>query len=222
MALSVLLFVVIDKEHSFVFVNMDKRTYAKWLLVGIPIAIYFIFVSESAVYVTDRYLFPVYAVAFGIFMCAAVRILGKVTESKYKYITICLIGVVFVVNGYENVHWEYLYKESADFLSKVEDYAGKNCISVYDVKWKEQPAFYEMKNYKSVTFISQDHRDTITQYVDLFEDGFVLTVIGGNDDEIISSIQNGFPYLNTYEKVGEYAYASTYYIYENNENVTVP
>ncbi len=29
------------------------------------------------------------------------------------------------------------------------------CISVYDIKWKEQPAFYEMKNYKSVTFISQ-------------------------------------------------------------------
>ena len=46
-----------------------------------------------------------------------------------------------------------------------------------------------MKNYKSVTFISQNNIDSIMQYGDLFEDGFILTVIGGNDDEIITKIQ---------------------------------
>ncbi len=189
LALGFLLFVVIDKKRNIAVIVSDKRAYIKWIIVGIPILIYFIFVSESAVYVTNRYLFPVYAVVFGILMCVAASILGKTTELKCKYAAICLIGTLFVVNGFKNAHWEYLYKASADFLDKVKIYSDRNCISVYDIKWKEQPAFYEMKNYKSVTFISQNNIDSIMQYGDLFEDGFILTVIGGNDDEIITKIQ---------------------------------
>ena len=59
-----------DGEH-FVF---DKQSFMKWMILLIPPILYFIFVSESAAYVTDRYLFPIYAVIFGLFLCIMMEV----------------------------------------------------------------------------------------------------------------------------------------------------
>lgn len=53
----------------------DKTKLMRWLIVCVPSVTYFLFVAESAVYVSDRYLFPVYAVALGILLCALAALL---------------------------------------------------------------------------------------------------------------------------------------------------
>lgn len=49
----------------------------------------------------------------------------------------------------------------------------------------------------------------------------MLNIIGGNDDKIISMIQNSYPYLNKYEKIGGFAYSTTYYIFAGEESQNV-
>lgn len=195
----------------------------RWMVIGIPLVIYFIFVSLSAAYVTDRYLFPIYAVVFGLFLCMIYETWKKLVPIKYVYLIMGLVGAVFVTNGFANAKWDYLYKSSTDLLNKAGAYSDKNCISVYDVMWKEQPAFCEIKNYKSVTFFQQEHCNNILKYGDLFGDGFMLNIIGGNDDRIINMIQSNYPYLNRSEKIGGYAYSTTYYISagEGSRNVHI-
>lgn len=141
---------------------------------------------------------------------------------KYVYIVLCLIGTIFIVNGFTNAEWNYLFKSSQQLLDKAESFSDKNCIGIYDgQKWKEQSAFYEVRNYKSVTFLSQTNKERILQYSDLFGDGFILTVIGGNDDGIINMIRNNYPYLNSQELLGKYAYAASYYISAGEKSLNV-
>lgn len=213
-AITFLLFgscILLQKQQNWRrFFNKNK----KYFIVGFPIVIYFIFVSKSAVYVTDRYLFPIYASAFGLLWCAIYNGLEKLTE-KNRYIVICLIGAILIVNEYTNTEWNYLYKESEELLNRAKEYSDENCICVYDVKSKTQPAFLEMKNYKSVTFISQENSNSILQRVDLMNDGFILEIMGGNDDEIINMVLESIPYLDRYEKIGEYMYGKTYRIFSS-------
>ena len=224
-AVSIAIFIIImlalrkkqDGEH-FVF---DKQSFMKWMILLIPPILYFIFVSESAAYVTDRYLFPIYAVIFGLFLCIMMAVWKKIVAVQYINIVICLIATIFIVNGYSNAHWDYLYKSSVPMLNKAETFSDNHCICVYDAKWKEQSAFFEVKNYKSVTFISQENINRITQYEKLFQSGFILTVIGGNDMQIINMIQSNYPYLNKYEEIGKFAYAVTYRIYAGEESLNV-
>lgn len=190
----------------------------RWLIVGIPIGAFFLFVSETAVYVTDRYLFPIYAVTLCLFLALIAVIWKKLAEDKTVYLVMCLVGTVLITNGFGNAHWEYLYRSAGNQA----DYSGRNCICVYDsVRWKVQSTFYEVKNYKSATFISQEHTDSILQRADLFEDGFMLTVIGGNDENIINMILGSYPYLNRYEQVGAYTYSNTYFIHPGEDSLNV-
>lgn len=212
MLLTSTLFIIWKREHDTQRTSLDFVMLMRWLIIGIPIVLYFIFVSISAAYVADRYLFPIYAVIFGLFLCMMYEVWKKLVPTKYVYIIMCLIGTIFIINGFGNARWDYLYKSSTDLLDKAGTYSDKNCIGVYDVMWKEQTAFCEIQNYKSVTFIQQERYNNILYYGDLFEDGFILNIVGGNDDRIINMIQSNYPYLNRCEKIGEYAYSNTYFI----------
>lgn len=213
--LIILLFVVLKKEYDFLANSLNKTHIMKWLIIGIPIAIYFCFVSISAVYVTDRYLFPIYSVTFVLFLCILHAIWRGLVSVKYEYIVMCLIGTVFIIHGLGNAQWDYLYKSSVELLSRAQIYSERNCISVYDIAWKEQSTFYEMENYKSVTFIDREHLNLIQQCKDLAEDGFILNILGGDDDRIITTIKQYYPYMNKCEKLGEYTYSTTYFICED-------
>lgn len=220
--LAVMIFAVLRKnEDDKEVFRFDKIKCMRWMILGIPIIIYFVFVSVSAAYVTDRYLFPIYAVTFGMFLCMMNAVWKRLVSVKYVYLILSLIGTMFIINGYANANWDYLYKSSEELLSKAKTYSYRHCISVYDKKWKEQPGFSELSNYKSVTFISQEHADRILQYENLLNDGFILNVIGGNDEGIIRMIQDNYPYLSKCEKIGEYAYSSTYHICTGEEQLKV-
>ena len=216
--LVLVVFALTDREKRIVHFKWNKTACMRWLIVGIPIVINFLFVSETAVYVTDRYLFPIYAVTFGLFLAMITVVWKKLVDDKAVYIVMCLVGTVLITNGFGNAQWEYLYRSSGNGT----DYSNRNCICVYDsVRWKVQSTFYEVKNYKSATFISQQHTDSILQHADLFEDGFMLSVIGGNDENIINMILGSYPYLNRCEKVGAYTYSNTYFIYPGEDSLSV-
>ena len=220
--LIIVIFIFYREKRNEVAISFDQTKLMRWLIIVIPLIIYFVFVSISAAYITDRYLFPIYAVAFGLFLCIMNTLWRKLVLEKYVYVIMCLIGALFITNGFANIKWDYLYKSSTDLLNRSKTYSDKNCISVHDkVVWKEQSAYCEIKNYKSVTFISQERCDKILQFYDLFDDGFMLNIIGGNDDRIISMVQSGYPYLNKCEKIGEYGYSTTYYISAGEESRNV-
>ncbi len=212
-----LVFVIFQGKKVSDLIVPNSIQLMKWSIVCIPIMIYFAFVSKSAVYVTDRYLFPIYAVVLAMFLYMVNFLLRKMFKEKYVYLMMCMIGAVIIVNGFANASWSYLYKDSEELLNKAKESSDENCICIYDEQWKVQSAYYEMVNYKSVTCISQTNFNNIIQYSSLFGDGFILNIIGGNDEKILMFIREEFPYLDQYEKIGGYAYSTTYRVFATGD-----
>ena len=124
----------------FYILIFSKIRLMKWMIIGIPLTIYFVFVSISAAYVADRYVFPIYAVIFALFMCIMNTVWRKLIPVKYEYIVMCLIGTIFIINGFGNAQWD-LFKSFEGLLDNAREYSDRNCISVYDVEWREQSTF---------------------------------------------------------------------------------
>lgn len=211
--LLVIMFVILHKNQGVVQFHFYKQQIMKVMLVGIPVIAYFGLVSISAPYVISRYLFPIYAVTLGMFIYLVFVVLNKLFLKQNIYIAICFVITAMILNGVGSINWQFLFEGSVDLLDKAAKYSDQNCISIYDEEWKEMSSFYELRNYKSVTFIQQKNINRIVQYDELFGDSFILTVIGGNDEQIIGLIQDYCPYLTQYEKLGSYEYSTTYRIY---------
>ncbi len=189
----------------------------KWIILIIPILIYFLFVSVSAAYVTDRYFFPIYAVSLSVFLSIIILFCKKISTEKNLYIILCLIYSLLIVNGWNGADWKFLYKDTAVLLDTAKEYSDKNCIYVYDAPWKALPSYIELKNYKSLTFLSYNKSAEIVKYSDVVQDGFML-VVQGNAENIINQIKKVYPHLNQNKKIGGFSYATTYFIYPGEEN----
>ena len=188
-----------------------KVTAERYLIIGIPVVLYFLLVSKIAVFITDRYMYPVYAVLFLGVSCA----LGswmKGRSGQYYIYFLVVIMTVMTVNGWKNMEWEYLYQSSAAFLDTAASYADVDCIYVYDKSWKTNTAYYEIAKYHSVTFFTMDHLDMLGDS-ELSSGYRLLVAVTGDDEAVLNQIIDLCPALNAYEHLGGYGYSNTYYLY---------
>lgn len=183
----------------------------RYLIISIPVILYFLLVSKIAVFITDRYMYPVYAVLFLGISCALGGWMKGRSEQYYIYILTTVLTVM-TVNGWKNMEWEYLYKSSAAFLDTATSYADVDCIYVYDKPWKTNPAYYEISKYHSVTFFTMEHLDMLGDS-EISSRYRLLVAVTGNDEAILNQIMDLCPELNVYEYLGGYGYSNTYYLY---------
>lgn len=188
-----------------------KVTAERYLILGIPVVLYFLLVSKIAVFITDRYMYPVYAVLFlGVFCALGSWMKGR--SGQYYIYILAVMMTVMTVNGWKNMEWEYLYQSSAAFLDTAASYADVDCIYVYDKPWKTNPAYYEVAKYHSVTFFTMDHLDMLGGS-ELSSSYRLLVAVTGDDEAVLNQIMALCPELNTYEHLGGYGYSNTYYLY---------
>ena len=188
-----------------------KVTVERYLIITIPVILYFLLVSKIAVFVTDRYMYPVYAVLFLGVSCALGSWMKSRSRQYYIYILAVVVSVM-TVNGWKSMEWEYLYKPSAAFLDTASSYAEVDCIYVYDKPWKTNPAYYEVSNYHSVTFFTIEHLAMLSDS-ESSSRYRLLVAVTGDDEVILNRIMDLCPELNTYEYLGGYGYSNTYYLY---------
>lgn len=198
-----------------------KMSEFRWLLLVIPVISYFLLVSKMAVYVADRYLFPIYAVALCIFTSTVYLVLKKALGNRKITNTITmadlaallLIGIVILLS-WKNTTWNYIYRNETARFKELEKYRETNCIIVYDHRWKTESTYLEASLYNSVTFFPLAELNQIDTSGMTPDDLIVLAV--GNNDEILRQVSNKFPHLDQHTAVGSYAYSTTYYFYHDN------
>lgn len=213
----------------FLYSRKNKKTemlqsygdkWMKWFIVTAPSFLYFLVVSKAAIYVTDRYLFPIYAVVFCSYFSGMILIGKRILNvGKKLYAAAGIICLIFTASSWINVQWYYMFQSSVNLLNKAQEYQNLNCICIYEGiddggYWKAQNMFYEVSNYESITFIHKNHIKNITQYKDLLKDEFILTIIGADAEETLQEIQDCHPSFKNQENIGGYAYSVTYHIFQ--------
>lgn len=199
--------------------RIQGKGWMKWGIAGIPALLYFLIVSKAAVYVTDRYLFPIYAVVIGSYFSGMVFVLRKILGRGRKLaLAAGFFCLAFTIGGWQDAEWNYLFRPSAALLEQASEYQNLNCICIYEGlddggNWKAQNMFLEVSNYASITFINKKHMKDIALYKDLLKDEFMLTVISADDAGALQEFQEMHLDFNNYECIGGFAYSVTYHVF---------
>ncbi len=193
----------------------SRASLFKWILLAVPASLYFLLVSRMAVYVADRYLFPIYAVALCLFTSMVYLSFRKITNviSAADLATLLLCGVV-ILCSWKNTTWNYIYRNEGARFKELEKYRETDCIIVYDHRWKTESTFLEASIYNSVTFFPLADPELIDTF-ELSPDSLIVLAVGDND-EIIRLVSDKFPQLDQHIEAGSYAYSTTYYFYRGD------
>lgn len=206
----------IEKENRKVQIN-------RCMILGASISIYFCIIAKIAVYQTDRYISPIYAVVITFVFILIEFILShfKITQSN-KCVIFTIMIAVALVNSWTKGYWEYTYINSLDTIEKAKQYGTLDCFFIYNGPWRVQPNYLEIKEYNSSTFYQQDSYTDIFANDDFYQKEFmVYTVSDYNADEILKNIIQHNPLVNKYEKISsyEYSYSNCFHVFSKNIDI---
>ena len=194
--------------------NDEKEPLFGWLLLLLPSIAYYLIVSRIAVYTTDRYITPIYAVLLtgGIFGFYTVgeRLQGK----KYVKPVLGTMIILMIAGGFYHCKWPYLEKWKGEFWETAKQYQELDCVYVYEIGWKILPAYQEADIYDSITFISVDDLQELEQVP--FDDVTELIMIIESTTDVETALdymQKRFERLDEYEVIGMQSYTTTYRLY---------
>lgn len=193
--------------------EIQEKT-VKWLILVLPSICYLLLVSKIAVYITDRYISPIYAVSVVWIISLVCLFAYKWFNEKYCYIVIGVILSVMTVNGWHSCIWETSYKASKELLEATQEYAEQNAVYVYGEAWKVQPSFLQVIKHKSVTFFKNTNIGAMYGIKNNLEDKLVVYIDNSLDAQgIINKVYEAYPLLNSYKKLGSFGYSSSYYLW---------
>ncbi len=185
-----------------------------WILLGGPFLCYFLLVAKIAVFITERYMHPIYAVSVAFFLLSIKGILNGEAVSHLKKILFAFVLGIILFNSWKNAKFPALYLGTVEVLDRAAAYQDVDCLYVYGgALWKMNANYVEMQNYRSVTFF-EDGVEGLAEMQDLCgRNEFVLYVADCNAEEIIGRIMELCPQITGYEKIGSIGYSVSFHLF---------
>lgn len=210
--LPVVLVLVVVMAIKRAHITAPRPLRGEVLILLVPAVIYFLIIARIAVYNADRYIQPIYGVVAALGICALYLLSHAVMQRRTADFFIVLVVVCIIVRSWFCVGLVNLEDEVEAI-----DYADFDALYLYkdDELWRIQAGFWNLKDCKSITFISDDGFDYIYQS-DLLESEELVVII---QDEIedadfyLASIVGVCPNLDDYTEADHGGYATVYYLY---------
>lgn len=189
----------------------EKEKIICYLMLIIPSVGYWLLIAKIAVMNISRYLYPIWAI---IIICGIglTYDFSKRISTRRRILVYILLAVISV-NNLRTCNWEYLYLESGQLIEQAKQHSDEDCILVLGERnkdWRILTAYEEVKNYHSVTFIFNEELST----KDLNNESAVICFYKTLDGiSLLNQIVEENPQWNEYQKLGEYGYTESYYVY---------
>lgn len=161
-ALGVALYIWFNAEKYKETANEGKLLGRKYLLVLIPMFVYFIILAKIApilaefAYADIKYLYPIFATALVVFMTFVFTLFKKVPGyPKGKYLT-AAAALAVLLCSFHCTDWDdfYLYRNYKSRLPVKEMYADTDCVCFYA---NIIPKYlFELSHYNTVTFFQMN------------------------------------------------------------------
>lgn len=186
----------------------------EWMLLVFPVITYFCLVSKSAVYLADRYIYPIYAVTLFLIIVG----FGRLTCHWIQFIDLqisilVIMSVLIIVGTWSNMSWPYLYQNEAKRMGIIEEYENLNAIVVYDAIWKTQQMYPEMTYMNSSTFITEEEIGLLDDYKYKNDKEIFVLISWSNHESTLTEIMEKLPCVSKYEKLCEFGYHTVYRLF---------
>lgn len=191
--------------------KIGKIILMRYCLIIVPIILYFLLVAKMAAYITDRYMFPIYAISIGVVFSLVITGIKKIFKGKKAVTIMAVFMAIILFNGFKNINWPYLYRSSSSLIESSKEKADVDCLFIYDSNWKAQASFLEVRNYNSVTFVKSGNLKILSN-LEIAEKKQLIVLITLDDEQVLKTIMEIYPQFDTYTEVGTYSNARTYYL----------
>ena len=195
----------------------DKTTLIRYLSIICPCVLYFLLVSRIAVYIQDRYMFPIYGVLFAVIISGISLWCRKIMKAQYMYMLVWILVIITVV-GWKDGTLDYLCKSTEPLLASAAKHSYADCVYVYDDNYRINASYKEVSNYNSVTFYKLNDLDMLSTSDLSTRYELVLTTML-EDEEVLDRVLELCPYLNAYDYLGRWGYTDTYCLYYKPANL---
>ena len=208
----IVLFVCGRRQYDRISGDGQRIVVMRYLCMIVPCGLYFILVSRIAVFLSDRYMHPVYAVLYVAALAALSKWIKKNVSQRFYMYAIALVLSFMTVNSWRKMNWEYLYQSTDELLETASAYGEVDCICIYDKIWEILPAYYEAAGYHSITFFTSEDLDKLAS-LDLSSRYQLILMTTDDDEKMIERVMEICPDLNCSEYLGGYSYTNTYFLH---------
>lgn len=142
----------------------DKCHIRLFLVSGAAVLLTFIFIASTASYITPRYIYILYPVAY-VWAATLLYLVWRRYSSRIAAVLLsCFLGAAAIV-GCVSGKWGYLYSSNRAYNQSMEEYTGLNCISFYsaDKIWKLSMGFGFMQPFHSAVYLPEDQADLLNE-----------------------------------------------------------
>lgn len=190
---------------------------SKWIIVFLPMILYFLTISKIAVMYSTRYI----SIFYGICDIGIIGIIWWLIKENNgnRYKKFIVIGIIALIlnNEWMNYSWSELYEEEAECISISEKYGDDNeVIYVYEDSGHCVPNYNEFVKYKTISFVSCDNLSVLFDKLYQNYEHVVIYFDKSIGDILIYSLLDMFlsqnANLETYTELFSYQYSVAYYL----------
>lgn len=213
LAFVLLVAVVLIVKHKALFSCGVAKMFC-WLMLIVPSACYYVFVSRVATYIDSRYMHPVYPVVFILGICALGYVIKILINPKYQWKLFGSLVLGLVIYGWIICPWDYLFSEDKS-VETAEKYCEKECIFVYPEGNGNylHSSFFEIRNYKQVTFFTEQNLELLKDSRIEEASELVVYITNNCDKEVVlKELMSVCLYVDEYEEISQDKYASAFYL----------
>ena len=174
----------------------------------------FLFVESIVAVESDRYLSPIYAVAFTVIMTSLMLLIDKTIKNRKTSMIICTAFVICIsALGLVNGSWPYQCKESKSLLDFENAHQEADLVVVNDgIDYELENNMFNMWDYNSITVLDLEdfYNSDLNEVVETDNAVFVLINID-DEEKILNSISERLTKCKNYSYIGKYVGAEYYY-----------
>ena len=181
----------------------DGSVISGYVLLIVPTVLYFFAILKIAQESkpNPRYFYPIYGISFAVMFLLIYKMAG-VLAGKWKLQIFATSAIIISISGIMTSDWSCLYFNTTELTRFSKENSNLDCLVVYDTKWKIPPAYEEIKNFESVTFVRNDHLDMVKDFEISTDDRIALIVVGKPDESYVQAVLDSFRGINSQTLIG--------------------
>lgn len=210
----ILLLLMLQSRRKTPVVAAEQKE--KYILALVPTLLYFLFICKTAPYLDHRYMTPIYAVLLTAVFAFLFDLLCCF-ENKKRIFLMILVILAVCGNGLRLNDWKYLrYKETHRLTEFAENNRDLDCVLIYPVErlyGNAHAAFSIIKDYRSITFVREDHLEELLYGSELIDKQELVLLVPGRKTEIMEEVLKHCPKMNDSTRLGMYIYSTVYHLH---------
>ena len=197
---------------------IKRDNFFSYILLLCPSIAYVLMISKVSVYVTDRYMYPVYAIIIVNIFVGIYYVVSEFACKKWQ--TIMIVGficLIFNIDGFKNIFIPYMNTINEREIQEEQYFTNRNCVYVYDPYelWKIQAEYLKISKCDKTMFILDSEYETFMKSELADSDELIVYISNTLDtDFLLLSMETITPNTNECEVISDGGYTSIYYLHK--------